>query len=70
MSILTSADRQKIVVSNGEEISARLVVLTVGLNVGLRRQLGIERQLISTCHSISIGFHLAPVGRPASTFRR
>jgi len=68
VSISTSSERQKIVLSNGEEISARLVVLTVGLNVGLRHQLGIERRLISACHSISIGFYLAPVGRPSFDF--
>jgi 2-polyprenyl-6-methoxyphenol hydroxylase-like FAD-dependent oxidoreductase len=68
VSISTSAERQKIVVSNGEEISARLVVLTVGLNIGLRHQLGIERQLISACHSISIGFYMKPTGRPSFAF--
>ena len=36
--------------------------------VGLRRNLGIERQIISACHSISIGFDLVPVGRPAFEF--
>jgi 2-polyprenyl-6-methoxyphenol hydroxylase-like FAD-dependent oxidoreductase len=68
VSISTSAERQKVVLSNGEEISARLVVLTNGLNVGLRHQLGIERRLISACHSISIGFYMAPVGRPSFDF--
>jgi 2-polyprenyl-6-methoxyphenol hydroxylase-like FAD-dependent oxidoreductase len=68
VSISTSPERQKIGLSNGEEISARLVVLTVGLNIGLRHQLGIERRLISACHSISIGFHMAPVGRPSFDF--
>jgi 2-polyprenyl-6-methoxyphenol hydroxylase-like FAD-dependent oxidoreductase len=68
VSISTSVERQKIVLSNGEEISARLAVLTVGLNVGLRHQLGIERRLISACHSISIGFYLAPVGRRSFDF--
>ena len=68
VSISTSVERQKIVLSNGEEVSSRLVVLTVGLNVGLRHQLGIERRLISACHSISIGFYLAPVGRPSFDF--
>ena len=56
-------ERQKIVLSNGEEISARLVVLANGLNVGLRHQLGIERRIVSACHSISLGFDIAPVGR-------
>jgi 2-polyprenyl-6-methoxyphenol hydroxylase-like FAD-dependent oxidoreductase len=67
-SVSTSAERQKIMLSNGEEISARLVVLANGLNVGLRHALGIERRIVSACHSVSIGFDLAPVGRPAFDF--
>ena len=66
--VSTSAERQKLTLSDGETISARLVVLANGLNVGLRRNLGIERQIISACHSISIGFDLVPVGRPAFDF--
>ena len=66
--VSTGPERQKLNLSNGEEISARLVVLANGLNVGLRRQLGIERQIVSACHSISIGFDLVPVGRPAFEF--
>ena len=66
--IKTSAERQKLTLSNGEEISARLVVLANGLNVGLRHTLGIERQIVSACHSISLGFDMAPVGRPAFDF--
>jgi len=68
VSISTSNDRQKIVLSNDEVISARLVVLANGLNVGLRHALGIERRIVSRCHSISIGFDLVPVGRPAFDF--
>jgi 2-polyprenyl-6-methoxyphenol hydroxylase-like FAD-dependent oxidoreductase len=56
------------VLSNGEQISARLVVLANGLNVGLRQMLGIEREIVSRSHSISIGFDIAPVGRPAFDF--
>jgi 2-polyprenyl-6-methoxyphenol hydroxylase-like FAD-dependent oxidoreductase len=67
-SISTSDDRQKLILSNGEEISARLVVLANGLNVGLRRCLGIERRIVSACHSISLGFNIAPFGRPAFDF--
>lgn len=68
LDVTTSADRQKITLSDGETISARLVVLANGLNVGLRRHLGIERQIISACHSISIGFDVVPIGRPAFEF--
>src|SRR6185436_5559272 len=66
--VATSAERQKVTLSTGEVISARLVVLANGLSVGLRRNLGIERQVISASHSISIGFDLVPVGRPAFEF--
>jgi 2-polyprenyl-6-methoxyphenol hydroxylase-like FAD-dependent oxidoreductase len=73
LSISTSAERQRIALSNGDVISARLVVLASGLNIGIRRMLGIERRIISPCHSISVGFNLVPVGRaffdfPALTY--
>jgi 2-polyprenyl-6-methoxyphenol hydroxylase-like FAD-dependent oxidoreductase len=67
-SITTSNDRQKVVLSNDETISARLVVIANGLNVGLRHMLGIERHVHSSCHSISIGFDIAPLGRKAFPF--
>jgi len=66
--VATSPERQKLTLSDGETISARLVVLANGLNVGLRRSLGIERHVVSACHSISIGFDIAPVGRAAFDF--
>ncbi|QDP26893.1 FAD-dependent oxidoreductase [Bradyrhizobium cosmicum] len=66
IAIETSAERQRITLSNDETISARLIVLANGLNVGLRHQLGIVRKVVSACHSISIGFDIAPAGR--STF--
>jgi 2-polyprenyl-6-methoxyphenol hydroxylase-like FAD-dependent oxidoreductase len=68
ISISAGPERQKLVLSNGDEISARLVVLANGLNVGLRHQLGIERRIVSACHSISLGFDLVPVGRAAFDF--
>jgi 2-polyprenyl-6-methoxyphenol hydroxylase-like FAD-dependent oxidoreductase len=61
-------ERQKLVLSNGEEISARLVVLANGLNVGLRQTLGITRQVISECHSVTLGFDVEPVGRAGFDF--
>ena len=66
--ISNSHERQKIVLSNGEEISARLVVLANGLNVGLRHTLGIRRRVISECHSVTLGFDVAPVGRADFSF--
>lgn len=67
--ISTSPDRQLVTLSTGEEISARLVVLANGLNIGLRHSLGLGREVLSECHSISIGFDLAPVGRANFDFR-
>lgn len=61
-SIATSNDRQTVGLSNGEEISARLVVLANGASVSLRHQLKIGRPVLSANHSISIGFDMAPVG--------
>jgi 2-polyprenyl-6-methoxyphenol hydroxylase-like FAD-dependent oxidoreductase len=59
VSVAASGDRQRIVLSNNETISARLVVLANGLNVGLRHMLGITRHIESPAHSISIGFDIA-----------
>jgi 2-polyprenyl-6-methoxyphenol hydroxylase-like FAD-dependent oxidoreductase len=67
-SISNSCERQQVTLSDGEQISARLVVLANGLNIGLRTMLGIERQVISSCHSITLGFDVAPVGRAAFDF--
>ena len=61
--ISTSGDRQTLTLSNGEEISARLVVLATGPNHALRESLGIERSVLSACHSISIGYDIKPTGR-------
>jgi 2-polyprenyl-6-methoxyphenol hydroxylase-like FAD-dependent oxidoreductase len=66
--IAGSDERQKIKLSNGDEISARLVVLANGLNIGLRHTLGIERRVISQCHSVTLGFDVEPAGRAAFAF--
>jgi 2-polyprenyl-6-methoxyphenol hydroxylase-like FAD-dependent oxidoreductase len=66
--IANSAERQKLVLANDEEISARLVVLANGLNLGLRHMLGITRRMISPCHSVTFGFDVEPLGRPAFEF--
>ena len=67
-SIANSPERQRIELSTGEEISARLVVLANGLNIGLRHTLGIRRRVISECHSTTLGFDIEPVGRAAFDF--
>lgn len=66
--LLTSVGRQIVTLSNDEQISARLIVLANGLNIGLRHTLGLTREVLSECHSISIGFDVTPVGRPTFDF--
>jgi 2-polyprenyl-6-methoxyphenol hydroxylase-like FAD-dependent oxidoreductase len=66
--ISTGSDRQVVTLSNGDEISARLVVLSNGLNIGLRHTLGLTRDVLSECHSISIGFDVKPAGRRTFDF--
>ena len=68
IAVSTSAERQTLTIDNGEEISARLIVLATGLGIGLRHMLGLERDIVSTSHSITIAFDLAPVGRTAFDF--
>lgn len=64
----TGRDRQRVTLSNGEEISARLIVLANGLNAGLREALGLTTEMLSACHSISIGFDVRPTGRREFSF--
>jgi 2-polyprenyl-6-methoxyphenol hydroxylase-like FAD-dependent oxidoreductase len=66
--ISTSDERQRVVLADGEEISARLIVLANGLSIGLRHMLGLERRVISECHSVTLGFDVAPIDRPALPF--
>lgn len=70
--IETSDDLQRVTLSTGEEIEARLVIVANGLNVGLREKLGMERHVISKHHSIMLGFDLVPRGAafsfPALTY--
>jgi 2-polyprenyl-6-methoxyphenol hydroxylase-like FAD-dependent oxidoreductase len=68
VNVVTSDERQRVVLAGGEEISARLIVLANGLSIGLRHMLGLGRRVISECHSVTLGFDVAPVGRPALPF--
>ncbi len=59
--VSTGPDRQVLRLSSGEEICARLVVMSNGLNFGLRHGLGIGRKILSANHSISMGFDVRPL---------
>jgi 2-polyprenyl-6-methoxyphenol hydroxylase-like FAD-dependent oxidoreductase len=63
MGVSSGPERQTVRLSSGEEVSARLVVLATGLNIGIRQKLGIDRKVISPGHSISIGFDVQPSER-------
>lgn len=58
--VTTGPERQTVKLSNGDEISARLVVIATGLNPSIREKLGVTRDIISAGHSISIGFDAKP----------
>ncbi|MBX9847205.1 MAG: FAD-dependent monooxygenase [Xanthobacteraceae bacterium] len=58
--IAAGPERQTVKTSTGAEISARLVVVATGLNVGIREKLGVTREIVSAGHSISIGFDAVP----------
>ena len=66
--VSTSDERQRVVLADGEEISARLIVLANGLSISLRHMLGLERRVVSECHSVTLGFDVVPVDRPALPF--
>jgi 2-polyprenyl-6-methoxyphenol hydroxylase-like FAD-dependent oxidoreductase len=66
--VATSGDRQRVVLADGGTISARLIVLANGLSISLRHLLGLRRRIISECHSVTLGFDVAPVDRPAFPF--
>ncbi len=64
----TGPASQTVTTAAGDTVTARLLVLANGLNIGLRDQLGLQREVLSPCHSISIGFDAKPTGRPAFGF--
>lgn len=66
--VSTSDDRQTATLSTGEQISARLIVIANGLNIGLRHMLGMTKRDVSPCHSITLGFDLKPADRAAFAF--
>lgn len=67
-SLATSAERQTVTLGSGETISARLVVLAHGLSVALRDRIGLTREVVSPCHSITVAFDMAPAGGRAFDF--
>ncbi len=58
--ITAGPERQIVRTLGGAEISGRLAIVATGLNVGVREKLGIEREIVSAGHSVSIGFDAVP----------
>lgn len=58
--IEAGAESQRVVLSGGEAIEARLVVLATGVGHALREGLGIKRRVLHPGHSVSFGFDMEP----------
>ncbi len=54
--------------ASGDSIEARLLIVASGLQPDILAALGMRRETISRCHSVSIGFDLVPEGREAFDF--
>lgn len=64
----TGDDSQTIYLSDGRIVTARLIILATGLNGKVVEDLGIGYRLAHKCHTLCIGFTLAPVAKPAFDF--
>ncbi|MFO1133750.1 MAG: FAD-dependent monooxygenase [Rhodoblastus sp.] len=61
-------DRQRVELSSGETIEARLVILATGGGEALRAKLGYVRRVLHKDHSVSVAFDLRAVGRAGFEF--
>jgi 2-polyprenyl-6-methoxyphenol hydroxylase-like FAD-dependent oxidoreductase len=66
--IEASDDTQRVILSDGRRIDARLVILATGNGQALRAKLGVVRRILRENHSVSLGFDLKPVGHDAFDF--
>lgn len=66
--IEASDERQRVELSTGETIEARLVVLATGGGEALRAKLGYVRRVLHKDHSVSVAFDLRAVGRAGFDF--
>ncbi|RWL83667.1 MAG: FAD-dependent monooxygenase [Mesorhizobium sp.] len=57
--VSTGPDRQRLVLTDGSVIDARLLVVATGYSEAVRRAIGVERIEESKAHSLSMGFDLA-----------
>jgi 2-polyprenyl-6-methoxyphenol hydroxylase-like FAD-dependent oxidoreductase len=64
----TSQARQTLKLAGGDAIDARLVIVASGLQADVLGAMGMSREVVSRCHSVSIGFDIVPEGRAAFDF--
>jgi 2-polyprenyl-6-methoxyphenol hydroxylase-like FAD-dependent oxidoreductase len=57
-SVHLAPDAQRVVLVGGGELRARLVVLATGLQPALAASVGMTREVLSPCHSVSVGFDM------------
>jgi 2-polyprenyl-6-methoxyphenol hydroxylase-like FAD-dependent oxidoreductase len=57
--VATAAERQLVLLADGREITARLIILATGPSDKLHNELGFKRQLIRRAHCICLGFDIA-----------
>lgn len=57
--VSTAPDWQRLVLTDGTTIAARLLVVATGYSEAIRRAIGVERVELSKAHSLAIGFDLA-----------
>ena len=60
--IETSDSLQRVVLSGGEVVTGRLIVLATGQGVGLARQAGTQRVTLREGHSLTFGFNIESAG--------
>jgi 2-polyprenyl-6-methoxyphenol hydroxylase-like FAD-dependent oxidoreductase len=67
--VANSPENQIVTLASGESISVRLVVMASGLSNSLRQSLGMAREDMSVCHSVSFGFDVERSDGNAFPFR-
>ncbi len=58
--IENTATKQTLTLVDGTQVTCRIVIMANGLNPGLRRQLGVEQEMLSRHHVMAVGFDLKP----------
>jgi 2-polyprenyl-6-methoxyphenol hydroxylase-like FAD-dependent oxidoreductase len=51
----------RLILADGSQVEAKLVIMANGLNPGLRKQLDISQTMLSKQHEMAIGFDIEPI---------